>query len=145
VLDGAALARHQRFAGDDAQRLAALHRVAAAGALGGAGQPRRLRPDAAARPHRLAAAGAQRGPRHALGRLQRLTALQLGCWRTPAPSWAGPMAAGDFGRSDAEGGVDEVTRDCFCEAMSGALEAVGFRTEAGFDGLQARASCGAAT
>jgi muramoyltetrapeptide carboxypeptidase len=31
-----------------------------------------------------------------------------------------------------------VTRDCFVEAMSGALEAVGFRTEAGFDGLERR-------
>jgi muramoyltetrapeptide carboxypeptidase len=29
TLDAAALARHQRFAGDDALRLAALHRVAA--------------------------------------------------------------------------------------------------------------------
>jgi muramoyltetrapeptide carboxypeptidase len=52
-----------------------------------------------------------------------------------APSWAGPMALDDFGRSDEAGGVDEVTRDCFTEAMSGELEAVGFRTEAGFDGL----------
>jgi muramoyltetrapeptide carboxypeptidase len=31
-----------------------------------------------------------------------------------------------------------VTRDCFTEAMSGELEAVGFRTETGFDGLAAR-------
>jgi muramoyltetrapeptide carboxypeptidase len=28
-----------------------------------------------------------------------------------------------------------VTRECFVEAMGGELEAVGFRTEAGFDGL----------
>jgi len=28
-----------------------------------------------------------------------------------------------------------VTRDCFVEAMAGELEAVGFRTETGFDGL----------
>ncbi|MEX8496712.1 MAG: LD-carboxypeptidase, partial [Leptothrix ochracea] len=41
-----------------------------------------------------------------------------------------------FGRSQTEGGVDEVTQDCFVEAMSGELEAVGFRTEAGFDGLE---------
>jgi muramoyltetrapeptide carboxypeptidase len=45
------------------------------------------------------------------------------------------MAAYDFGREESEGGVDEVTRDCFVEAMSGELEAVGFRTEPGFDGL----------
>jgi muramoyltetrapeptide carboxypeptidase len=31
-----------------------------------------------------------------------------------------------------------VTQDCFTEAMSGELEALGFRTEAGFDGLEAR-------
>ena len=43
-----------------------------------------------------------------------------------------------FGRTEAAGGVDEITQACFLEAMSGELEAVGFRTEAGFDGLQAR-------
>jgi muramoyltetrapeptide carboxypeptidase len=67
------------------------------------------------------------------------TALNLGLLaHTGACSWAGPMACDDFGRDDEHGGVDEVTRDCFLEAMSGELEAVGFRTEAGFDGLQAR-------
>ena len=48
------------------------------------------------------------------------------------------MATDDFGRSDVDGGVDEVTAGCFTEAMSGELEAVGWRTEAGFDGLQCR-------
>jgi muramoyltetrapeptide carboxypeptidase len=68
-----------------------------------------------------------------------LTALQLALLtHTGAPSWAGPMAIGDFGRADADGGVDEVTRDCFVEAMDGSLEAVGFRTTAGFDGLSRR-------
>jgi muramoyltetrapeptide carboxypeptidase len=51
---------------------------------------------------------------------------------TGAPSWCGPMAADDFGRDE----LDEVTPDCFHEAMTGELEAVGFRTEAGFDGLE---------
>ncbi|MET0520279.1 MAG: LD-carboxypeptidase, partial [Burkholderiaceae bacterium] len=51
---------------------------------------------------------------------------------------AGPLACDDFGRSDEDGGVDDVTQDCFTEAMSGMLEAVGFRTEAGFDGLGAK-------
>ena len=68
-----------------------------------------------------------------------MTALQLALLHhTGAGSWAGPAALDDFGRSEEDGGVDEVTRDCFLEAMSGELEAVGFRTEAGFDGLQAR-------
>ena len=67
------------------------------------------------------------------------TALQLGLLaRSRAMTWAGPMACGDFGRADADGGVDEVTRDCFAEAMGGELEAVGFRTEPGFDGLGVR-------
>jgi muramoyltetrapeptide carboxypeptidase len=34
--------------------------------------------------------------------------------------------------------VDEVTEACFLEAMHGELEAVGFRTEAGFDELEVR-------
>ena len=68
-----------------------------------------------------------------------LTALQLGLLaHTGTASWQGPMACDDFGRADEAGGVDEVTRDCFAEAMSGELEAVGFRTEAGFDGREGR-------
>ena len=138
-LDEAALARHQRFAGDDATRLAALHRVAAAApsivlaSRGGYGLTRLLdRID-----WTLMSKSVERGTRW-VGHSD-LTALQLGLLaHAQAPSWAGPLAADDFGRSDADGGVDEVTRDCFCEAMSGALEAVGFRTEAGFDGLQVR-------
>jgi muramoyltetrapeptide carboxypeptidase len=67
------------------------------------------------------------------------TALQLGLLaHTGAGSWAGPMAADDFGRADIDGGVDDVTAGCFTEAMSGELEAVGFRTAAGYDGLQVR-------
>ncbi|MDQ2780096.1 MAG: LD-carboxypeptidase, partial [Pseudomonadota bacterium] len=76
-----------------------------------------------------------------------LTALQIGLLaHTGAPSWAGPMAIDDFGRdlgtdaSAALGATEdyEITRDCFVEAMSGELEAVGFRTTAGFDGLAVR-------
>ena len=68
-----------------------------------------------------------------------VTALQLALLKhAGARSWAGPLAVDDFGRSDEVGDVDEVTRDCFVEAMSGELEAVGFRTEPGFDGLAAR-------
>lgn len=54
----------------------------------------------------------------------------------PAGIWAGPMAAGDFGRADMPEGGDDVTQDIFVEAMTGELEALGFRTEAGFDGLE---------
>jgi muramoyltetrapeptide carboxypeptidase len=68
-----------------------------------------------------------------------LTALQLGLLaHAPARTWAGPLAGDHFGRSDDEGGVDEVTRDCFVEAMHGELEAIGFRTDPGFEGLDVK-------
>ena len=68
-----------------------------------------------------------------------MTALQLGLLAHAAGiTWAGPLACDDFGRSDEDGGVDDVTQSCFVEAMGGELEAVGFRTEAGFDGIDLR-------
>jgi len=135
-LDADALARRQRFGGDDDTRLAALHRVAleapsiALAARGGYGLTRLLdRID-----WKLLTHSVEQGTRW-VGHSD-LTALQLGLLaHTGADTWAGPMAIDDFSRSDEAGGVDEVTRDCFLEAMSGELEAVGFRTEAGFDGL----------
>ena len=149
-IDPSALARHQRFAGDDETRLAALHRVAlqapsiALATRGGYGLSRMLdRID-----WKLIAQSIERGTRW-VGQSD-LTLLQLGLLAqhlkgkpgkrigANAITWAGPLACDDFGRADDAGGVDEVTRDCFIEAMSGALEAVGFRTEAGFDGLEVR-------
>ena len=138
-LDVDALARHQRFGGDDATRLAALHRVAAAApsvamaTRGGYGLTRLL--DSVDWP--LLARSVERGTRW-VGHSD-MTALQLALWaHTGAGSWAGPMAAAHFGRSDAEGGVDDVTAGCFAEAMSGELEAVGFRTDPRHDGLAVR-------
>jgi muramoyltetrapeptide carboxypeptidase len=134
-IDEAALARHQRFAGDDETRLAALHRVAheapsiAMATRGGYGLSRLLdRID-----WTLLARSVERGTRW-VG-YSDMTALQLGLIaHAKAPSWAGPLAVDDFGRDE----LDEVTPACFTEALSGELEAVGFRTEAGFDGLEAR-------
>lgn len=138
TVDEAALARHQRFAGDDDTRLAAIHRVALAApsvalaVRGGYGCTRLL--DRIDWP--LLARSVEQGTRW-VG-FSDLTALQLGLLaHSGHESWAGPTAVESFGRTEAEGGVDEVTRDCFVEAMSGELEAVGFRTEAGFDGLTA--------
>lgn len=142
-IDPSARARHQRFAGDDATRLAAIHRIAEAApgiamaTRGGYGLTRLL--DAIDWP--AIARSVERGTRW-VGHSD-LTALQLGLLAHQARgaklvTWAGPLACGDFGRAEAAGGVDEVTRDCFMEAMSGALEAVGFRTEAGLNGLQCR-------
>jgi muramoyltetrapeptide carboxypeptidase len=138
-IDEAALARHQRFGGDDETRLAALHRVArqapsvALATRGGYGLTRLLdRID-----WKLLAQSVEQGTRW-VG-YSDMTALQLGMLaHSGAPSWAGPLAVDDFGRADADGGLDEITPAVFCEAMSGELEAVGFRTEAGFDGLVAQ-------
>ena len=133
-IDEAALLKSQRFAGDDEQRLAAIHRVAAEApsvamaTRGGYGLSRlldRLDWDLLAR----SVAQGTRWVGHS-----DLTALQMGLLaHKKAPTWCGPMAAGDFGADD----LDEVTPDCFCEAMFGELEAVGFRAPAGFDGLSA--------
>ncbi|MBW8757840.1 MAG: LD-carboxypeptidase [Burkholderiales bacterium] len=123
-IDDAALAKHQRFGGDDDLRLDAIHRVA------------RARPGVA-----LASRGGY-GLTRLLDRLDWTllarsveSALQMGLLaHAKAPTWWGPLACDDFGRDE----LDEVTPDCFAEAMSGALEAVGFRTEAGFDGVDVR-------
>jgi muramoyltetrapeptide carboxypeptidase len=140
-VDAGARARHQRLAGSDEVRLAALHRVAAAApsiampTRGGYGLSRLL--DRIDWP--LLANSIEQGTRW-VGHSD-FTALQMGLLAhagVRATTWAGPMATDDFGRSDEAGGVDEVTRDCFIEAMTGELEAVGFRTEAGFDGLEVR-------
>jgi muramoyltetrapeptide carboxypeptidase len=143
-LDDDALAKRQRFAGDDETRLAALHRVAAQApsiamaTRGGYGLTRLLdRID-----WTLLARSVERGTRW-VGHSD-MTALQLGLLaHAGSQTWAGPMACYDFGRQAEEHGershaVDDVTQDCFVEAMSGALEAVGFRTEAGFEGLSVR-------
>lgn len=135
ILDEAALARRQRFAGDDDVRLAALHRVAsqapsiAMATRGGYGLTRLLeRID-----WKSISRAAERGTRW-VGHSD-MTALQLGLLaHAPCETWAGPLAAYDFGGQT----VDDVTESCFLEAMSGKLEAVGFKTEAGLDGLQVK-------
>lgn len=134
-IDEAALARHQRFGGDDETRLAALHRVAAQApgialaTRGGYGLTRLLdRID-----WKLLAKSVDHGT-HWVG-YSDMTALQLGLLaHTGRRSWAGPLACSDFGGET----LDDVTPDCFAEAMSGELEAVGFRTEPGFDGLEVK-------
>lgn len=133
-LDEAALARHQRFAGDDEVRLAAIHRVAASGvqvamaSRGGYGLTRLLDRIDYAQMARSIEAGT-RWVGHS-----DFTALQLALLaRHPkAVTYAGPMACFDFGAE----APDDVTEACFLEAMSGELEAVGFRTDDGFDGLE---------
>ncbi len=139
AIDEGALARAQRFAGSDEARLEALHRVARAApsvamaTRGGYG----LTPLLDRIDWPLLAKAVEQGTRW-VGHSD-FTALQLGLLaHSGAGSWAGPMALDDFGRSEAQGGVDDVTSGCFTEALSGELEAVGFRTEPGFDGLALR-------
>jgi muramoyltetrapeptide carboxypeptidase len=135
-IDEAATARMQRFAGDDDTRLATLARVAAArpsvalATRGGYGLTRLLdRID-----WKQIAKSVDAGTRW-VG-MSDMTSLQLALLaHRSGVTWAGPLACEDFGRSAAEGGVDDVTQGCFVEAMSGELEAVGFRTEKGLDGL----------
>lgn len=140
-IDADALARHLRFAGEDATRLAAIHRIAdaaptvAMATRGGYGLTRLLDQIDWAR----IAKSIEQGTRW-VG-YSDLTALQNAFMarHKGLAMWSGPLACDDFGRSEADGGVDEVTQDCFLEAMSGALEAVGFRAPtAEFDGLEAR-------
>ena len=146
-LHASALARHQRFAGTDALRLAAIHEVAQAAPAvalatrGGYGLSRVL--DQIDWP--LLARSVERGT--AWVGYSDVTALHLGalahqaCGPAKAGEgvragfWAGPMACDDFGRDDSPEGGDDVTQEIFVEAMTGLLEAVGFRTEVGFDGL----------
>jgi len=141
-IDSCARARQQRFAGSDDSRLDAIHRVAdtapsvAMATRGGYGLTRILdRLD-----WKRIARSVERGTRW-VGHSD-FTAFELALLaQRGAPTWAGPMACYDFGRAAEEHGerpvdpVDDVTSACFAEAMSGALDAVGFRTEPGFDGL----------
>jgi muramoyltetrapeptide carboxypeptidase len=138
-IDEDATARMQRFAGDDDTRLVAIHRVAARrpsvalASRGGYGLTRLLDRIDWKRIGQSVASGTRW-----VG-MSDMTSLQLGLLAHGGGiTWAGPLACEDFGRSAAEGGVDDVTADCFVEAMSGALEAIGFRTGGGFDGLEVR-------
>lgn len=153
-VDESALTKHQRFAGDDATRLAAIHRVAAAApsvamaSRGGYGLTRLLGSIDWAQ----VARSVEQGTRW-VGHSD-FTAFQIALL-AHAPhvelgrSWSGPMACYDFGRpslseSRSEPAVDDITEACFLEAMSGELEAVGFNEASGktanvsFDGLHTK-------
>jgi len=121
-IDPDALATHMRFAGDDATRLAAIHRAAASGAdlaltsRGGYGLTRIL---PGIRYPALAKAVA-RGTRF-VG-FSDFTALQCALYaKTGAVSWMGPVLHDDFGRPDE---VDDIMQACLedllCEQGEGA-------------------------
>ena len=142
-IDPAALDSFQRFAGDDARRLAAIGRAAASGAdvalisRGGYGISRLL-PDL---PYRALARAVNQGTRF-VG-LSDFTALQLALLaKTGAVTWAGPALCEGFGAADAgdaaeghggqpvAGGPDEIMLACFEDMVGGAGEGTGWRLPA---------------
>ncbi|WP_418515008.1 LD-carboxypeptidase [Delftia sp. PS-11] len=127
-IDADALASHQRFAGDDATRLAAIHRAAASGAdlvlptRGGYGLTRIL-PGIQYK----ALAKAIEGGTRFVG-LSDFTALSLALLaQTGATTWAGPLLIHDFGLPDAQGGVDDIMLDCFNDLLCGQGEGAGWQ------------------
>lgn len=124
-LDEAALARHQRFAGADEVRLAAIGRAAASGAdvalisRGGYGLTRLL-PDL---PYKAIARSIDKGTQW-VG-LSDFTALQLALLaKTGASTWAGPALGEDFGSADQP---DEIMLACFDDLLLGHGEGTGWR------------------
>ncbi|MFD0667386.1 LD-carboxypeptidase [Ramlibacter sp. MAHUQ-53] len=124
-VDEAAFASHMRFAGDDATRLAAIHRAAASGAdialitRGGYGLTRLL-PDIR---YKAVARAIERGTRF-VG-LSDFTALQNAvAARAGATTWAGPALGEDFG---VEGEPDDIMLACFDDLAGGAGEGTGWQ------------------
>jgi muramoyltetrapeptide carboxypeptidase len=127
-LDRDVLATHMRFAGDDATRLAALHRAAASGAdvamisRGGYGLTRLL-----GHIRYAALARAVEGGMRLVG-YSDFTALQAALFaRTGASSWMGPAVGEDVG---AEDGADPVMLDCLEDLLTGRGEGTGWRLPA---------------
>ena len=123
-VDEAALAKYQRFAGDDDTRLAAIHRAAASGAdvalisRGGYGLSRIL----PAINYKALAKAVDKGCRF-VG-LSDFTALQLALLaKTGAVSWAGPALGEDFGTESAP---DDIMEACFDDLITGQGEGAGW-------------------
>ena len=124
-IDPDALSSHQRFAGDDETRLAAIARAAASGAQvaltsrGGYGLTRLL----PGLPYAELRQAVERGT--AFVGLSDFTALQLAMLaRTGTPTWAGPALLEDFGVEDEP---DEIMQACFEDLLSGQGEGTGWR------------------
>ncbi len=127
-VDTDALASHTRFAGDDATRLAAIHRAAASGAdvamisRGGYGLSRIL-PGIRYKALAKAVAGGTRF----IG-LSDFTALQCALLaQTGATTWAGPALVGDLG---CEGEPDDIMLACLEDLFEGHGEGAGWRMSA---------------
>ena len=128
-IDADALSSHQRFAGDDASRLAAIARAAASGAdlamisRGGYGLTRLL----ADLPYAALAKAIESGTQFA--GLSDFTALQLGLMsKTSAITWQGPCVLDDFG-TEAE--PDDIMQACLDDLLLAQGEGVGWRLPRG--------------
>lgn len=124
-VDADALSSHQRFAGDDATRIASIARAAASGAdvaliaRGGYGLTRIL----PGIDYAAVAKAVERGT-HFVG-LSDFTAFQSALLaQTGAISWAGPALLADFGPQE---GVDDIMLDCFEDLIHGYGEGAGWR------------------
>jgi len=124
-VDESALASHQRFAGDDETRLAAIHRAAASGAdialisRGGYGLTRIL-----PRINYKAVAKAVTKGTQFVG-LSDFTAFQSALLaKTGAISWAGPALGEDFG---IDGTPDDIMEACFDDLVSEQGEGAGWQ------------------
>lgn len=127
-VDPAALLSHQRFAGDDATRLAAIGRAAASGAdvvlttRGGYGLTRLL-PQL---PYADIQRSVERGS--AWVGLSDFTALQLAALaQAQTPTWAGPALLEDWASEDEP---DDIMQACFDDLVSGVGEGAGWRLPA---------------
>ena len=134
-LDRDALASHTRFAGDDATRLAAIHRAAASGAdvammtRGGYGLTRLL-PEIR---YKQLAKAIERGTRF-VG-MSDFTALQMALLaRTGASTWAGPLLCADLGSADEP---DDIMLACLQDLFSGEGEGTGWRLPKDSEGVLA--------
>lgn len=130
------LARVQRFAGTDSQRLRAVHEAARSKAdvvmmtRGGYGLSRLL----PSIDYALLADAIQTRKQMWVGHSD-FTALQLALLaKTGAVTFSGPMASYDFGETN----PDEITVDSFLDAADGTLEAVGFACDDAPRGLDAK-------
>ena len=123
-VDPAALASFQRFAGDDAERVAAIARAAASGAdvalisRGGYGLTRIL----PAIDFAAVARAAQAGMRW-VG-FSDFTAFQLAALaQHGSTTWSGPALIADIGAPDEP---DDITLDCFDDLLHGHTEGAGW-------------------
>ena len=123
-VDAAALSAHQRFAGDDATRLAAITRASASGAniaiisRGGYGLTRLL-PQL---PYKAMAKAVAQGTQF-VG-FSDFSAFQASLYaRHSAPTWSGPDVVADWGREE----VDDIMQDTFQDLALGQNEGAGWR------------------